>query len=339
VHERYSRQVLCEGIGRAGQDAISRSGVVLAGCGALGSMQASLLVRAGFGRVRIVDRDFVEESNLTRQVLFDEDDARTLQPKAIAAETRLRRVNSLVEVEGIVDDINPASIDRLLGGFDVILDGTDNFETRYLINDYAVKSGTPWVHGACVAMGGLMFPVLPGETACLRCIFDSAPPPGLSPTCDTAGVMGPVVGVVASLQVAEAIKIAVGRRDRVTDLIAIVDLWDNLVSTVQMPARRPECPCCGERHFEHLEGGSETATTSLCGRDAVQVRPRDASGIDLDELAVRLERVGAVERNRFLLRARVEPYELTVFADGRAIVGGTPDAAVARSVYARYVGV
>lgn len=338
VPERYSRQVLVEGIGNAGQARIAKCRVVLAGCGALGSVQASLLVRAGFGTVRIVDRDFVEESNLARQVLFDEEDVRTVQPKAIAAERKLRGVNSFAKVEGVVDDINPGTIDRLFGGFDIIVDATDNFETRYLVNDYAVKTGTPWVYGACVAWHGLTFPILPHETACLRCVFDSAPPPGLVPTCDTAGVLGAIVGVVASLQVAEVIKIAVGRRDRVTRGIAVIDLWDNLLSTVELPPRAPGCPCCGEHRFEYLQGDQGTTATALCGRGAVQVRRSDGARLDLEELARRLEPLGPLTRNRFLVRVDVDAYDLTVFADGRAIIGGTDDPAVAKSVYARYVG-
>jgi molybdopterin/thiamine biosynthesis adenylyltransferase len=312
--------------------------VVLAGCGALGSLQASLLVRAGFGTVRIVDRDFVEESNLTRQVLFDEDDARTFQPKATAAAEKLRAVNSLVDVEGVVEDINATSIERLFAGFDIILDATDNFETRFLVNDYAVKTRTPWVYGACVAMYGLTFPILPEETACLRCVFETAPPPGLSPTCDTAGVIGAIVGVIASLQVAEAVKIAVGARDRVSRSIAMIDLWDNLISNAELPPRSPDCPCCGQRRFASLEGNQGTATTSLCGRDAVQIRRPDGERLDLERLAERLAPLGRIERNRFLLRADIDAYHLTVFADGRAIIGGTTDPALAKSVYARYVG-
>ncbi len=227
VPVRYSRQVLFHGLGHEGQERIIRSRVVLVGCGALGSVQASLLVRAGVGTVRIIDRDFVEESNLQRQILFDEDDVRKLLPKAIAAENKLRAVNSLVQVEGIVDDVNASTIGRLLDGFDLILDAADNFEVRYLINDYAVKTGIPWIYGACVGSYGLTFPVLPGETACLRCVFESAPPAGVSPSCDTAGVIGPIVGAVASLQAAEALKILAGRHDRINRRITTLDLWEN----------------------------------------------------------------------------------------------------------------
>lgn len=335
---RYSRQVLFEGIGVAGQAALANCRVALAGCGALGSLQASLLVRAGFGTVRIVDRDFVEESNLARQVLFDEEDARTLQPKATAAAAKLQTVNSLVKVEGVIDDINTTTIERLFGGFDLIMDATDNFETRFLINDYAVKTATPWVYGACVAMYGLTFPVVPEETGCLRCVFPTAPAPHLSPSCDTAGVVGPIVGVIASLQVAEAIKIAVGAREHVSRSMTLLDLWENVLKTVELPGRVPACPCCGERRFDYLDGDLGTAATSLCGRNAVQIHRADGGRLDLGRLADELAPLGHVERNRFLLRADIDSYHLTVFSDGRAIVGGTSDAAVAKSVYARYVG-
>jgi molybdopterin-synthase adenylyltransferase len=338
VPARYSRQVLFEGIGAEGQARLIASKVVLVGCGALGTVQASLLVRAGVGTLRIIDRDFVEESNLQRQILFDEEDVRAVLPKAVAAEKKLRATNSLVKVEGIVEDLNASTIGRLLQGFDLILDATDNFDARFLLNDHAVKSGTPWIYGACVGSYGLTFPILPGETACLRCVFESAPPPGLSPTCDTAGVLGPIVGLVASLQSAEALKILTGRRDRVTRKMAVMDVWEGRHTLVDLPARDPDCPCCGRREFSYLEGtlGSETAT--LCGRNAVQIRRRDGLKLDLDEVARRLGPVGSVEKNRFLLRADIDAYSLTVFADGRAIISGTHDPAVAKSIYSRYVG-
>jgi molybdopterin-synthase adenylyltransferase len=338
IPARYSRQVLFEGIGAEGQAAIMRSRMAIAGCGALGSLQASLLVRAGVGTLRIIDRDFVEESNLQRQVLFDEEDARTMQPKAMAAAGKLRAINSLVTVEGMIDDINPSTIDRLLGGMDVIVDATDNFETRFLVNDYAVKTGTPWVYGACVGSYGLTFTIVPGETACLRCVFETAPPPGLAPSCDTAGVLGSVVGLIASLQVAEALKIVAGRREKLSSATTLLDVWENLHDRVELPPRDPACPCCGQHRFEYLEGTGGSDTTSICGRDAVQVRRGDGLALDLDALAARLKPLGKLERNRFLLRAEIDGYQLTVFGDGRAIIGGTRDPAVAKAVYARYIG-
>ena len=338
VPARYSRQVLFEEIGREGQARLMASRAVLVGCGALGTVQASLLVRAGVGTLRIIDRDFVEESNLQRQILFDEEDVKALLPKAVAAEKKLRATNSLVKVEGLVEDLNAASIGRLLDGFDLVLDATDNFDARFLLNDYCVKNSTPWVYGACVGSYGLTFPILPGETACLRCVFETAPPPGLSPSCDTAGVIGPIVGLVASLQVAEALKILTGRRDRVTRKMSVSDVWEGRQSQIDLPPRDPACPCCGLREFPYLEGtlGSDTAT--MCGRNAVQIRRKDGLRLDLDEVAKRLGHVGTVEKNRFLLRADIDACRLTVFADGRAIISGTTDAAVAKSLYARYVG-
>ena len=338
VPDRYSRQILFGGVGAEGQQALMRARVAIVGLGALGSLQAALLVRAGVGAVRLIDRDFVEESNLQRQLLYDEHDARTFQPKAVAAARHLREVNSLVSIEGLVDDLNPATIDRLLGGIDIILDATDNFDARYLLNDYAVKTGTPWIYGACVGSYGVTFTVVPGETACLRCIFESAPPPGLTPTCDTAGVLGSIAGVVASLQAVEALKLAAGRRAALSRKIVMIDLWQNTWDELGAPDADPQCPCCGRRRFDYLEGREGAETSSLCGRDAVQVRGRADANLDLDELARRLAPLGRVERTPFLLRADIDAWRLTVFGDGRAIIGGTDDPALAKSVYARYVG-
>ena len=338
VPARYSRQVLFSGIGQEGQARLASARAVLVGCGALGAVQASLLVRAGVGSVRLIDRDFVEESNLQRQILFDEEDARQALPKAVAAEQKLRAANSLVQIEGLVEDVNAASADRLLGGFDVILDASDNFDARFLVNDYAVKNRVPWIYGACVGSYGLTFAVLPGEGACLRCVFENAPPAGATPSCDTAGVIGPIVSVIAALQVAEALKILTGRRDRVSRKITTLDLWDDRREAVDLPPAHPDCPCCGRREFPFLEGSLGAEATELCGRNSVQIRRREGARIDLDDLARRLEPVGAVKRNRFLLRAHIEGYELAIFADGRAIVSGTHDLALAKSLYARYVG-
>lgn len=338
IPPRYSRQILFGGIGREGQARLMASRVVLVGCGALGTVQASLLARAGVGTLRILDRDFVEETNLQRQILFDEEDARAVLPKAAAAERTLRAANSLVQVEGLVEDLNPSNAERLLGGFDLILDATDNFDARFLINDYAVKSGTPWVYGACVGSYGMTFPVLPGETACFQCLFGGALPGGLAASCDTVGVIGPAVGVIASLQAAEALKILCGRRELASRRVTAVDLWENRHDSFDLPQRDPACPCCGRREFAWLEGAAGTDAVSLCGRHSVQVRRREGGRVDLDELAGRLSPLGAVEKNRFLLRVDIGAFRLTVFADGRAIVGGTTDPAVARSLYARYVG-
>ena len=338
IPARYSRQVLFGGLAAEGQRALIDATAVIVGCGGLGCLQATLLVRAGVGRVRIIDRDLVEESNLQRQVLFDEADARELRPKAAAAAERLRTVNSLVTVEGLVEDLNSVTATRLLEGAGVVLDAADNFDTRYLVNDYAVATGTPWVYGACVSSYGVAFAVLPGDTPCLRCVFPHVPPAGAAASCDTAGVLGPIVGVVASLQVAEALKVLSGQPRLVSRRMTVVDVWANELETVELPVRDPQCPCCGQGDYEFLSGGRSSETTALCGRDAVQVRARPGTSLDLETLAARLAPLGRVERTRFLLRAAVDHYELTVFPDGRAIVAGTDDPAIAKSVYARYVG-
>lgn len=338
VHPRYSRQILFDGIGSEGQERICSSRVVMVGCGALGAVQASLLVRAGVGTLRIIDRDFVDESNLQRQILFDEEDVRAVLPKAVAAEKKLRTVNSLVQVEGIVEDVNPASIDRLLNGFDLIIDATDNFDVRYLINDYSIKNRIPWIYGACVGSHGLMFPIIPGESPCLRCVFEQKPPAGATQSCDTAGVIGPIVVAIAGMQVAEALKLLSGARDRVSRKIVSIDLWDNHFQSINLPPINPDCLCCGRHEFPFLDGLLGAEATTLCGRNSVQIQGPKKVSIDLETLAKRLRPLGQIEQNRFLLRASIDGYQLTVFSDGRAIINGTYDLGVAKSLYARYIG-
>jgi molybdopterin-synthase adenylyltransferase len=338
THPRYSRQVLFEGIKSEGQANISASSVAIVGCGALGAVQASLLVRAGVGTLRIIDRDFVDESNLQRQILFDEEDVRAVMPKAVAAEKKLRLANSLVHVEGIVEDVNPASIDRLLGGFDLIMDASDNFDVRYLINDFSAKNRIPWIYGACVGSHGLTFPILPGDGPCLRCVFETKPPAGVSLSCDTAGVIGPIVVLIAGMQVAEAMKLLSGARGRVSRKITSVDVWENHSHAVNLPPRNPECPCCARHEFPFLDGLFGADATTLCGRNSVQIRRQEGTRVDLDALARRLGPIGRLEQNRFLLRASIDGYQMTVFSDGRAIINGTYDLGVARSLYARYIG-
>jgi len=337
---RYSRQTLFEGLGKDGQRKISASRVAIVGCGALGSFHASLLARAGVGTLRLIDRDYVESSNLQRQILFDEEDARQLLPKAAAAERILRRVNSQIRIDGVVADLHSANAGELLRDVDLILDGSDNFDVRMLINDYSVSQGIPWVYGACVGSYGLAFAILPGDTPCLRCLFESAPPPGSAPTCDTAGVLGPIVAVISGIQTAEALKILAGRRDQVSRQIAAVDVWEGRLQTIGLGAgaRRADCPACGLRRFDFLEGRAGSDVATLCGRDSVQLRPGNSSRVDLVEVEKRLAVLGSVERNRYLVRAKVGDYQITLFEDGRAIIGGTTDPGVARGVYARYVG-
>jgi molybdopterin-synthase adenylyltransferase len=338
THPRYSRQILFGGIKSEGQERICASRVAMVGCGALGAAQASLLVRAGVGTLRIIDRDFVDESNLQRQILFDEEDVRAVLPKAVAAERKLRAANSLVNVEGLVEDVNASSIERLLGGFDLIIDASDNFDVRYLINDFSVKHRIPWIYGACVGSHGLMSPILPGEGPCLRCIFENQPPAGASQSCDTAGVIGPIVVMIAGMQVAEAMKLLSGAREQVSKKITSIDVWGNDYQSLNLPQRNPDCPCCGRNEFPFLDGLIGAEATTLCGRNSVQIRSRKGMQIDLDALAGRLRPIGKLEQNRFLLRAAIDGYQLTVFSDGRAIINGTYDLGVAKSLYARYVG-
>jgi len=331
--ERYSRQILFHGIGEAGQQRLLDARVVVVGCGALGSFQAGALARAGVGHLRIIDRDYVELSNLQRQWLFDQCDVEQALPKSMAAARRLTAVNSDIRIEPVVADLTPGNADDLLGESDLILDGTDNFETRYLINDYAVNRGQPWVYGAAVGSYGISMAVVPGKTACLRCVYPD-PPPGAQPTCETAGVIGSVTALIASWQVSEAIKILCGAEP--SRKITTVDVWTGEIRQISEPGPDPQCPACGLRQFPYLNG-EHRAPVSLCGRNAVQIHER-ARPLDLRELAERLAPLGLVRANEFALRFEIAPYLLTIFPDGRAIVKGTTDVGVARSLYARYIG-
>jgi molybdopterin/thiamine biosynthesis adenylyltransferase len=333
--ERYSRQILFAGVGDAGQESLLRSHAAIVGCGALGSFQAAAFARAGVGRLTIIDRDYVEPSNLQRQWLFEESDAAEALPKAVAAERRLARINSSVRVQGVVADLTPANIEDLLGGAQVILDGTDNFETRYLINDFALSRGIPWIYGAAVGSYGLTMPVIPGRTACLRCVYPD-PPAGAQPTCETAGVLNSITAVIAALQTADALKILAGRADSVTARITTVDVWDGGIRQIAQPAQDPDCQACGAHDFVYLEG-QRRAPVSLCGRNAVQIHER-ARPLDLAQLRAALAPLGEVRANDFALRFLIAPYEMTIFPDGRAIIKGTTDIGLARSLYARYIG-
>lgn len=339
-HEsRYSRQVRFAPLGEVGQQRIRQASVALVGCGALGSVQAEILARAGVGRLRVIDRDFVELSNLQRQFLFEEADARDALPKAVAAARRLRNVNSEVEIEPVVSDFAASNAAELLAGMDLVLDGTDNFETRYLINDVCVSGNVAatrgWIYGAAVGSYGLKFAILPGRTACFRCIYPD-PPSGAQPTCETAGVLAPITATIAALQCADAIRLIATGFEPFEARLTTVDIWTGEIRQVDSPRRDDNCPCCGRREFEWLDG-SRRAPISLCGRNAVQIHERSRP-IDLRDLATRLESFAAVRANEFALRVQLEPYELTVFPDGRAIIKGTSDIGVARSLYARYVG-
>lgn len=333
--EKYSRQILFEPIGVAGQERLLRGQAVIIGCGALGTAQASALVRAGVGRVRIVDRDYVEASNLQRQTLFDEADAAESLPKAVAAERKLKRINSDVHVEGIVADVDSHNIEDLVAGFEIILDGTDNFEVRYLLNDAALKLGIPWIYGAVIGSYATTLTVSPGRTACLACVYPR-PPEGNYDTCDTVGVIAPAVAWASAVQVTEALKILLGRTEELHGSLLAYDVWKNHYQKIK-PNIDPHCRACGARDFHYLKDGGPIHVT-LCGRNAVQINQRQARRLDLTALKQRLEQFGPVRANQFLLRCVLDRYELTVFADGRAIVKGTHDPAVARGIYAKYIG-
>jgi adenylyltransferase/sulfurtransferase len=333
--DRYSRQILFAGIGAAGQQRLGASRVAIVGCGALGSFQAGALARAGVGQLLIVDRDYVEWSNLQRQWLFEESDARDGLPKAIAAARRLAAINSGIQVQPLVADLTAANIHEALQGASLILDGTDNFETRYLINDYAIRQGLPWIYGAAVGSYGLSMPILPGRSACLKCVYPE-PPSGVQPTCETAGILNAVTSAIASIQVGDALKILAGDAASLRPRITTVDVWSGEVRQIALPAPDPQCEACGQRRFVHLEG-ARRVPISLCGRNAVQIHERSRP-VDLGALEKTLSPLGEVRANEFALRFFLAPYEITVFPDGRAIVKGTTDTGLARSLYARYVG-
>jgi adenylyltransferase/sulfurtransferase len=377
--ERYSRQILFHGIGEAGQEKLLAAGAVLVGCGALGTVVANLLVRSGVGSLRIIDRDFVEPSNLQRQTLFEESDARESLPKAVAAERRLRAINSSVQVEGIISDLTPKNAADLLTGFPVLIDGTDNFETRLLLNDAALSLGVPWIYAAAVGSYGVTMTIRPGETACLACLLegehksaDAGGPTGAGDTCDTAGVLNAAVGVIASIEAAEAIKLLAGKPEALHGRLISCDVWTGKFQSIRV-SRNPDCRACTRREFTYLEGNAQPHIT-MCGRDSVQIHERNRK-LDLAALSRRLaaastgastaasasasaspsvsasasasgpasgspsrsDSASEIRHNDFLLRFQVPPYEMTVFADGRAIIKGTKDPAIARSLYARFI--
>jgi molybdopterin/thiamine biosynthesis adenylyltransferase len=339
LSEKYSRQILFAGIGEAGQRRLLASSAVLVGCGALGTVCAGLLVRAGIGRLRIIDRDFVELSNLQRQSLFEESDACDSLPKAVAAERRLRSINSDAKIEGLVSDLTPENAIELLSGFPLILDGTDNFESRLLINDAAVSLDVPWIYAAAVGSYGLTLTIRPGETACLACLLESAEGSRRSDfeeTCDTAGILNSAASLIASIQAAEAVKLLSGNFAALSNRLVSCDVWKNRFQSIRVQ-RNPSCRACALQEFTYLAGEAQPHVT-LCGRDSVQIHERSRQ-LDLAELSRRLERTFAgVRRNDFLLRFQVPPYEMTVFSDGRAVIKGTHDPAIARSLYARFIG-
>ncbi len=336
--ERYSRQILFREIGQDGQEKLLNSRVLLVGCGALGASHAEILARAGVGFLRIVDRDFVEFTNLQRQTLYSESDAKERLPKAVAAKNRLAAINSEIEIDAIVADVNHSNIESFIKDVDLILDGTDNFQIRYLINDACVKLQKPWIYGAAVSSYGTTMTIFPNETPCLRCIFEEIPDAGSSPTCDTAGVIQPIISSISAIQTTEALKILTGNLDALHKSLIQIDVWQNDWRKIKLGKPNEDCETCAKRSFEFLDAESAEFSAVLCGRNAVQIAPPRPTHLNLKVLAERLKPHGELKQNEYLLRMQVETYELTVFQDARAIIRGTDDVSVARSIYAKFIG-
>jgi adenylyltransferase/sulfurtransferase len=316
------------------------SSAVVIGCGALGTVSSSYLTRAGIGQIRIIDRDFIEESNLQRQILFDENDISENLPKAIAAQRKLQKINTKVKIEGIVTDVNYANIEELTQGVDIIIDGTDNFETRFLINDFCVKNSVPWIYGACIGGRGVVMNIIPSETPCLRCVFETMPQIGSFPTCDTAGVIGPIAGIIASIQVTEAIKILSEDYESINKTLIEIDVWNTKFRQIDVSGLKElnNCPTCKLHNYTFLEAEDGVMATFLCGKNAVQVMSRNRGNIDLRQLEQRLGSVADVSCNAFMLKFKVKDHEFTVFPDGRAIITGTADSSTAKTLYSKYLG-
>lgn len=338
MFERYSRQILFEGIGKEGQECLSRSRVAIIGCGALGSAQAESLARAGVGRLRIVDRDFVETSNLQRQTMFTEHDARERLPKAIAAANHIKEINSEISTEPEIADVNHSNVEQIIFGCRLVLDGTDNFATRYLINDACVKNEIDWIYGAAVGSYGVSMTIRPHQTPCLRCVFEEAPPAATAPTCDTSGVIMPIINLVAATQVSEALKLLTGHTQDLHKSLMQFDVWRNEWRKINPGRPAAECPTCGMGRYETLRPVNGEFAAVLCGRDAVQILPPQASRVNFEQLATKLQTAGDVKYNDYLLRFSNGEYEVTVFKDARSIIRGTSELSVARSLYARYIG-
>jgi len=338
MNERYSRQILFSGIREEGQRRLLESRALIVGCGALGSAHAESLARAGVGKLRIADRDFVEASNLQRQTMFTESDASERIPKAVAAQNHIRQINSEIEVEAEVTDVNHSNIENLVRDCDVVLDGTDNFATRYLVNDACVKHRINWIYGAAVGSYGVTMTILPHQTPCLRCVFEEAPPAASAPTCDTSGVIMPIISVVSAVQVTEALKLLTGQPENLNKSLMQFDVWRNEWRRINPGPPAPDCPTCARGVFETLEATSGDFAAVLCGRNAVQISPSQSTRLNFEELAERLRPTGEVKFNDYLLRFRTGEYEMTIFQDARSIIRGTSEIKTARSLYAKFVG-
>lgn len=330
---RYSRQILFSPIGKEGQKRLQESAVLIVGMGALGTAVANHLVRAGVGHVKFVDRDFVEMSNLQRQMLFDEDDAEQALPKAVAAERKLKKINSEIEIEGVVLDVTAENIETLLEGIDVVIDGTDNFATRFLLNDAAFKKGIPYVYGGVVGSRGMSAMFIPNQTACLRCLIDED---ASGETCDTVGVISPIVDMIASLEANEAIKYLVGSK-QLRNTLMTIDIWNNRVVELNITRVKTDCLTCQKKEYPSLSVREDRFVTTLCGRETIQIKGKNP--ISLEDWAKRLNKVGKVKQTPFLLQVFLpEGEKLTLFPDGRALIHGTDDAARAKTLYSRYIG-
>jgi molybdopterin/thiamine biosynthesis adenylyltransferase len=337
--DRYSRQIRFSPIGRAGQERLVNSQITIVGCGALGSVLAETLARGGVGRIHLVDRDFIELSNLQRQMLFDEDDIAANLPKAEAAARKLSRINSQIEIVPFIADANHESIEIFTEGSDLILDGTDNLLARYLINDVAIKHNIPWIYGACQGTTAMTATFLAGGKPCLRCLFDTPPDPGQLETCETAGIIGPVVNIIAGFQAAEALKILTGNIEAVNRSLMTIEAWSNHIHQMSLAELTEGCLCCRDHQFDFLSGKSALSTVALCGRNAVQIRPKiKGKRFDLNQIASRLEGVGQLEKSDFMLRFTIDDFQLTIFPDARTIIKGTEEKDIARAVYAKYIG-
>lgn len=335
---RYFKQILLPEIGEAGQQRLSNSSVLIVGCGALGTVIANSLVRAGVSHVRIIDRDFIELDNLPRQILFDEEDIRKGLPKAVAAADKLRLINSDITIEPVVADLTAENIDRILTGVDLVIDGTDNFETRFLINDASIKYSVPWIYGGVVSTYGMSYTIIPGETPCFQCFINEIPKPGTSPTCDTVGVLGTAVTIVASIEVTEALKILTGKKEALHRKLMYVDVWKGVWNYFKITKGKERCPVCDENKFVYLEKGQGSRVTSLCGQNAVQISSPIHAVSSFEELARRLALTGEVRYNEYMLKFNVDSYEFTIFTDGRTIIKGTTDTSGARTLFAKYIG-
>ncbi len=337
---RYASQKIFHGIGTEGQKKLSDSRVLILGCGGLGSASASLLARAGVGYLKIVDRDFLDLSNLQRQILYAEHDVKEGLPKVIAAEQRLKQINSTIEIEPIIADVNRFNIEKLIRDVDLVVDATDNFETRFLLNEACVKHKRTWIYGAAIESYGLTMNIIPGKTACLSCIMDTIPQPDSVMTCESVGVLGSIVCIIASIQCAEAIKILTGNKKEINNSLISIDVWHNSFQTIDVTKSKIQknCPVCNNKKFDFLNGKRGSAYTVICGRNAVQILPFKKPKLDLTKLAMNLSSLGIVKANEYLIRFEIEKYELSIFPDGRVFVKGTTDTGIARSLYAKYVG-